>query len=429
MCDLPVVATVCQAAGEGVTNAFVAGLAWLADAVAGMSAYFFEAFWAVFETTTFVDITSGRFTRVYNLLFGIAVFVMLGFFLLQVIGGMVRREPAALSRAALGLAKSVLGSFVALTLIALALEIVDRLSIALVEATGTTVAQMGNDITLLSGTVAVGATAGPGVAILLTLFLAGLAVGAGFIVWITLLVRKALLLVAIVFAPLALAGASWDATRGWVTRWAQFLIALIVSKLVMVVFFLLAAEQAAAPIEADLASIADPLAGIVLLLVAGFAPYLSYKAISFMGVDFYHAMSSEQEGKQALNRPIPVLPSPFRRAAPKIIDVGGGGSTTAGGGGGALPPPSMRTPGDSTAGGSTQAAPMGGVGSSASRSGATGAGAGGAASAGAGVAAAGAVVAKEAATAGPKLGAGVAGHTGAQTDADSARSTQQGDRR
>ncbi len=429
MCDLPVVAAVCQAAGEGVTNAFVAGLAWLADAVAGMSAYLFEAFWVMFETTTFVDITSGRFTRVYNQLFGIAVFVMLAFFLLQVIGGMVRREPAALSRAALGLAKSVLGSFVALTLIALALEIVDRLSIALVEATGTTVAQMGNDITLLSGTVAVGATAGPGVAILLTLFLAGLAVGAGFIVWITLLVRKALLLVTIVFAPLALAGASWDATRGWVTRWAQFVLALIVSKLVMVVFFLLAAEQAAAPIEADLASIADPLAGIVLLLVAGFAPYLTYKAISFMGIDFYHAMSTEQEAKQALNRPVPVPPNPFRRAAPKVLNVaadggGPGGSTL--GGRGAVPPPSVRTPGGPTAG-----APAAGGGSSASGSGAAGAGAGGAAAAGAGVAAAGAVVAKEAATAGPKLGAVVAGHTGAQTDAahNSTPGTQQGDRR
>ena len=52
---------------------------------------------------------------------------MLGFFMLQVIGGMIRREPAALSRAALGLAKSILGSFVALALLATALEVTDQL--------------------------------------------------------------------------------------------------------------------------------------------------------------------------------------------------------------------------------------------------------------------------------------------------------------
>ena len=35
---------------------------------------------------------------------------MVGFFLIQVIGGMVGREPAALTRAAFGLATSILGS-------------------------------------------------------------------------------------------------------------------------------------------------------------------------------------------------------------------------------------------------------------------------------------------------------------------------------
>ena len=41
------------------------------------------------------------------------------------------------------------------------------------------------------------------------------------IVWISLLVRKALLLIAIVFAPIALAGSSWDHTRAWVSKWAS----------------------------------------------------------------------------------------------------------------------------------------------------------------------------------------------------------------
>src|SRR3546814_16256515 len=94
--------------------------------------WMFKSVWNVFDSTTSVDITSDEYMKVYNILFGVAVFVMLGFFLLQVIGGMIRREPAALTRALTGLAKSILGSFVAITLLALALEITDQLTIRIV---------------------------------------------------------------------------------------------------------------------------------------------------------------------------------------------------------------------------------------------------------------------------------------------------------
>jgi hypothetical protein len=70
----------------------------------------------VFDTTTLVDVTRPGYVSVYNLLFGVAVFVMLIFFCLQLITGLIRRDPTALTRAALGLAKSVLGSFVVITL-------------------------------------------------------------------------------------------------------------------------------------------------------------------------------------------------------------------------------------------------------------------------------------------------------------------------
>ncbi len=126
------------------------------------------------------------------------------------------------------------------------------------------------------------------------------------VVWISLLIRKALLLIAIVFAPIALAGSSWDHTRTWVSRWASFVIAMILSKVVLVVIFLLATAQVSAPIDADLQSVSQPIAGVVLMLMAGFAPYLTYKAISFMGFDMYHAMSAEQEAKSSLNRPMPI---------------------------------------------------------------------------------------------------------------------------
>ncbi len=114
VCDVPVISGVCDVAGDAAGALVSAPFDWLAQGMGQAARWMFEAVWKVFDSTTMVDVTSSQYTKVYNILFGVAVFVMLGFFMLQVIGGMIRREPAALSRAALGLAKSILGSFVAI---------------------------------------------------------------------------------------------------------------------------------------------------------------------------------------------------------------------------------------------------------------------------------------------------------------------------
>jgi len=424
VCDIPVISSVCDAVGEGAATLVAAPFDWLAQAMGAAAGWLFEAVWSVFDTTTLVDVTRPGYVSVYNLLFGVAVFVMLIFFCLQLITGLIRRDPTALTRAALGLAKSVLGSFVVITLTALLLEVVDQLCIGIVQAAGETTESMGDKIALLAtGLVGINIAA-PGVGAIITIFMAGLAITAAAIVWLSLLVRKALLLVAIVFAPLAFSGASWDASRGWIGKWAMFVVALICSKLVLVVMFLVAITQVSAPIDADLASISDPIAGIVLMAMAAFAPYLTYKFIAFVGFDMYHAIGSEQDAKHALNRPIPV---PGRGAGggaepKKVLDgasnTGSGGSGGAGrGGGGSAPPAPKPTPAASTGSGA------GASGGAAASGGGVAASSGGAAAAGPAAAAVvvGAQVAKGAVTAGPKAGTAL----GAQSEraADAAAQT------
>ncbi len=400
VCDVPVISSVCDAVGEGAASLVAAPFDWLAQAMGAAAGWLFEAVWSVFDTTTLVDVTKPGYLAVYNLLFGIAVFVMLIFFCLQLITGLIRRDPTALTRAALGLAKSVLGAFVVITLTALLLEVVDQLCIGIVQAAGETTESMGDKIALLAAGLVGINIAAPGVGAIITIFMAGLAITAAAIVWLSLLVRKALLLVAVVFAPLAFSGASWDASRGWIGKWAMFVVALICSKLVLVVMFLVAITQVSAPIDADLASVSDPIAGIVLMAMAAFAPYLTYKFIAFVGFDMYHAIGSEQDAKSALNRPIPVPSKPQGGADPKkVLDGAGGGGNSGGGAGGgsgssAPPPPKTPVP--------TPAASSGGA------AGGGGAAAGGSGAAAAGPVAAGVVigasVAKGAATAGPKAG-------------------------
>ena len=211
----------------------------------------------------------------------------------------------------------------------------------------------------------------------------------------SILIWKVLILVTVVLAPLALSGASWDVTKGWIGKWATFLIALIVSKLVLVVVFLVAITQVATPIDSGLTAVTEPIAGIVLLGIAAFAPYMVYRLISFIGFDLYNSMGAEQDAKSAMNRPLPIPSKPNTDGTQKILDGAGDDGDSGGGGGGGGTPPTTPPPAG------TEAA---------------GAEAGTEAAAGAGPAApvvVGAVVVKEAAEAGSEAGAEV----GQQADA------------
>ncbi|KUF06103.1 conjugal transfer protein TrbL [Leucobacter sp. G161] len=430
ICDVPIISNVCDAVGEGAATLVAAPFDWLAQAIGQAASWIFQGVWALFDSTTLVDVTGAGYIGVYNVIFGIAIFIMLIFFCLQLITGLIRRDPTALSRAALGLAKSVLGSFLVITLTATLLEVVDQLCIGIIQATGSTLEEMGGKIgVLVAGLTAINLTA-PGAGAIITIFLSFLAICAAAIVWFSLLIRKALILVAVVMAPIALSGASWDATKGWFGKWASFVLALIFSKLVIVVVFLVAINQVNAPIDLDLSSIADPIAGIVLMFIAAFAPYMVYKFISFVGFDMYHVMSAEQESKQSMNRPMPLPGKPDGAGPQKVLDGGDRNGGSGGGGGGNPPPPSGKPTPPAGGGGS---APAGGGSGAAAGSGGAAAGSGGGAAAaggaGAGAAAgpvgiaavAGAKIAKGAAEAGPKLGGAIGrtadNHAGAAGEA------------
>lgn len=424
VCDVPVISTVCHVAGKAAGTIVSAPFDWIAQGVGNAAEWMFKGVWQLFDSTTAVDVTDPNYLKVYDVLFGVAIFLMLLFFCLQLITGLVRRDPGALQRAGIGLAKSVLGSFLVVTLTGLALTIVDELCVGIIQATGTTLGEMGGKIAALAAGIGAISLSAPGAGAVIIIFLGCLAITGAAIVWFSLLIRKALLLVAIVLAPVALSGQSWDHARGWFSKWASFVVVLIVSKLVVVVIFLVAINQMNAPLNLDLSSISNPVAGIVLMFVAAFAPYMAYKFISFVGFDLYHAMSAESEAKGAMNRPVPVPSMPGMGNVRKVLGDGSdsGGSTggTPGGdtGGGGTP-----RPGGGGGGGGPAGAGGGGA------SGAAGAGEGGAGAAAAGpagmAAVAGAQAVGAAAKAGPATGRAVARSAEGHADAGQQAAGQQ----
>ncbi|MDR1186149.1 MAG: conjugal transfer protein TrbL [Bifidobacteriaceae bacterium] len=428
VCDVPVISTVCDVAGEGAATLVSAPFDWLAQAMGSAAAWLFEEVWAVFDTTTLVDVAGAGYRKVYGLVFGVAVFVMLGFFCFQLRGALARKDAGALGRAVAGLGKSVLGSFAALAVTGLLLEAVDQVCVGIVQAAGETMESMGSRIALLAAGIGAISLTAPGAGAIVGIFLAGLAISAALVVWFSLLIRKALLLVSIVLAPFALAGQSWDAARGWFGKWASFVVAMALSKLVLVVTLLVAVTQTASPIAPDLQSVSEPIAGVVLMLVAAFAPYMSYKMVSFMGGDMYHLMSAEQEAKHAVNRPLPVR-VPAATPNPVLGGAGGGSNApapSAQSGGTSATTAAAAAPGGGAAGGAVGGAGSGAAAAGGASGGAAGGAAGGSAAgagaAGGGIGAAvvvGAQVARQVVTSGPRAGGAVGGAADAQAGAAS----------
>ena len=77
VCDIPVISTVCDAVGEGTASLIAAPFDWLASSMAGAAAWLMETMWTVFDTTTLVDLNQDGFVSVYNIVFGIALFLSL----------------------------------------------------------------------------------------------------------------------------------------------------------------------------------------------------------------------------------------------------------------------------------------------------------------------------------------------------------------
>jgi hypothetical protein len=238
-----------------------------------------EWLWKELDTATTLDLTSPHLLREMAATAAIAGVLCLGLFLIQVIASLLRREPGGLTRAVTGLVISFIGSALALVATRALLGAVDALSAGVVSYTlDTNAAGIGAmlDFTRLAS------VQNPAVALLF----AAVILVAVVIVWAAMMVRKMMLLIAAVLAPLAFAGATADITRAWTRRWIEFVCAMVVSKLLLVIILsigvsvLTGAGQDGGGVTQTGTQLA---AGSLILLMGGFSPWIAIKMFSFAG--------------------------------------------------------------------------------------------------------------------------------------------------
>lgn len=218
---------------------------------------------AVLLATTSVPFNIG-FTTVFQEVRLVGLPLVAIFMSLAVIRAIIHQDLADLGRMlVIRLPLALLGSGVALEMVALFLKATDDMSGALFSVAGLSVQHF---TATLSGTLLLSGGSPPGgfVAFLLAVICGVIA----FLLWIELVIRSSAIAIAALFIPLALAGSVWSASASWGKRLAEILGALILSKLVIAGVFALAISEIG-----DLTGIGGLIQGAALLLLATMAPW------------------------------------------------------------------------------------------------------------------------------------------------------------
>jgi len=190
-------------------------------------------------------------------------------------------------------------------------------------ATGTDITGLGKLIlapTALSATIV-------GSAALLLLSLSCIA--ATVIVYVALVVRKVLIVVTAVFAPLAFAGSIADITVSWTRRWIETTVALIASKLMLVLIFVagygILIEGAGEAGSGATQKVTQVISGVLVLSLAGFAPWLALKVVHFTGDQAHqlHLLGSSAVGGVAAGGRMATKAAPY---AQRLAAPGSGGA-------------------------------------------------------------------------------------------------------
>jgi hypothetical protein len=276
---------VVDAAGSAVSDSILGGLG---SAFVTAAQQVSTAALTVLDATTAIDTSASWLRANVAVLAAITLPAVVGLFVLQVLTSVLRREPGGLARAVVGVGKAVLGSGFAVMVTQSALLATDQVCQAIAAASGLTVRDAAArflDLTWLAGP-----SSGP----VLQLVLGGALIVGFLLLWGVLLFRKAALILVIVFAPVAFAGLAWDQTRVWARRWIEIVAALVLSKVVIVVVFVVGASAfsgtgptgtggAGGPETAT--SLSDLLAGLLLLSIAVLAPWLTWRFVHWTGME------------------------------------------------------------------------------------------------------------------------------------------------
>jgi hypothetical protein len=206
----------------------------------------------------------------------VALTLLLGFFLLGILSGLMHGDPAGMMRRMVGaLPASIAGMVFAPQVTAYLLDLTDSMSSAVLANSG------GDALEFLSTFgIAINASSGGFGMVVIAI----IAILSALMLWIELLLRSALVYFLVALSPLAFAARVWPSAQGVLRRLTELLIGAIFSKLVICIALAVgmaalgnaghAAGSNAGVGTAIAAGIGALVTGTTLLMLAAWSPFL-----------------------------------------------------------------------------------------------------------------------------------------------------------
>ncbi|WP_394216809.1 type IV secretion system protein [Brachybacterium vulturis] len=295
-------------------------------------------------------------------IFFISLPLIVAFAAVRIIAASLRAQALTGARDAfVGAAASVLGTVALVPLTAVAVRAVDAVADGMIRATLSdgdkfvddvmaAVVQLGTIIgnrasgEEVSGPIAPWDVAAGGViATALICIAAGLLLlVACAVIGLALVARNMLLYIVIVVGSLCLSGLAWGPTRRWASIWMGWMVALIFTKLAIVVVMGLGVLAVTATIQSG-EIVSDPLpgfttvlSGILMLILAAFMPVACFALFGWMGEAGVRELQGAADGAQGMLTSTPAAALSASQTAggrlSSLLGAGEGGSGSGKGG-------------------------------------------------------------------------------------------------
>ncbi|MDP9069321.1 MAG: hypothetical protein M3N53_13385 [Actinomycetota bacterium] len=290
--------------------------------------------WILGKVVGFIDhsttpgLEADWFDERYQFMVGLAALVILPMLLIATVRAVVTQDISQLARSFfVYLPVAVLGTFLAVHFTQALLSITDSMSAAVARNVAGDVSEIFDSVGgTLSGAGAVGGPVAPSFAIF---FGALLLVVGSFFVWLELLIRSAAVTAAVFFLPMILAGLVWPAAMRWTKRLIEILVALILSKFVIVAVISLATAALADPGGGGFGTV---MGAAALMLMAAFSPFAIMKLVPMVeGAAIDHLQGKGRAPIQSLgpnagvNQAISVMRAKTRGRSGQGLAVAGAG--------------------------------------------------------------------------------------------------------
>ena len=250
---------------SGILDAVVRGAIWLLATVGH-----------VLSVTTSPGLDATWFTVRYSAMSSVAALVGVVALCGAAVDAVLRRDANRLGRVILiNLPVAGLATMVAVPFAAELLAGIDQLSSSYASATGSSpglflsaVEHHYVDVVTATGNLAI-----PG---LLECRLGLVALLAGLALWVELLLRSAAIAITVLFLPMAFAAQIWPSASGLARRLAETMVALILSKFIVVVVLCLGVGAVSGS-----SGVTGLLLGVTLLVLASFSPFVLLRLAPF----------------------------------------------------------------------------------------------------------------------------------------------------